>query len=70
MSKEFEIKDLGEAKKILGMEILRHTSKNELYLTQTAYLHKVLARFDMLNRKQVITLLPNTLDYQISNHCK
>ena len=34
MSKEFEMKDLGEAKKILGMEINRDRERGKLWLSQ------------------------------------
>ena len=42
LSKEFEMKDLGEAKKILGMEIERDRQRGTLCLTQKQYLKKVL----------------------------
>lgn len=42
---EFEMKDLGEAKKILGMEIQRDRRKGTVCLTQTQYLKKILQRF-------------------------
>ena len=47
LNKEFEIKDLGEAKKILGMEIQRDRLKGTVGLSQKAYLQKVLRRFGM-----------------------
>jgi hypothetical protein len=42
---EFEMKDLREAKKILGMEIQRDRRKGTVCLTQTQYLKKILQRF-------------------------
>ncbi|PSS08126.1 Endonuclease [Actinidia chinensis var. chinensis] len=45
LSREFEMKDLGEAKKILGMEIKRDRVKGTVWLTQSQYLKKVLQRF-------------------------
>ena len=42
LSSEFEIKDLGEAKRILSMEIERDREKGKVSLTQKAYLHNVL----------------------------
>nr|ABF81452.1 TIR-NBS type disease resistance protein [Populus trichocarpa] len=42
---EFEMKDLGEAKKILGIEIQRDRRKGTVCLTQTQYLKKILQRF-------------------------
>ena len=34
LSKEFEMKDFGEAKKILGMEISRDRERGEIWLSQ------------------------------------
>jgi len=45
LSKEFEMKDLGEAKKILGIEINRDRERGKLWLSQKQYLQKVLQRF-------------------------
>ena len=42
---EFEIKDLGEARRILGMKIKRYRVKERVSLTQKAYLQKVLQKF-------------------------
>ncbi|KAK9067917.1 hypothetical protein SSX86_012028 [Deinandra increscens subsp. villosa] len=50
---EFEMKDLGEAKKILGMEIKRDRVNNELRLTQSGYIKKILKTFFMENAKPV-----------------
>ena len=47
LNEEFKIKDLGEAKKILGMEIQRDRLKGTVGLSQKAYLQKVLRRFGM-----------------------
>ena len=47
LSAEFEMKDLGEAKKILGMEIERDRAKGKVCLSQKQYLKKVLHRFGM-----------------------
>ena len=57
LSREFEMKDLGEAKKILGMEISRNRSIGKLYLSQISYINKVLHRFNMQNAKPVSTPL-------------
>ncbi|KAE8661751.1 hypothetical protein F3Y22_tig00113724pilonHSYRG00184 [Hibiscus syriacus] len=45
LNREFEMKDLGEAKKILGMEISRDKKLGRLCLSQKEYLRKVLKRF-------------------------
>jgi hypothetical protein len=47
LKNEFEMKDLGEAKKILGMEITRERARGIVCLTQKQYLKKVLKRFGM-----------------------
>ena len=57
LSSEFEIKDLGAAKKILGMEIKKERGVGKLFLTQKNYLEKVLERFGMKNAKPVSTPL-------------
>ena len=55
--KEFDMKDLRDAKKILGMEIVRDRSKAYLYLNQTRYIEKVLKRFAMGDAKYISTPL-------------
>ncbi|KAG8489157.1 hypothetical protein CXB51_017144 [Gossypium anomalum] len=57
LNEEFEMKDLGPAKKILGMEILRDRKINKLYLSQKGYIEKVLCRFNMQSAKPVSTPL-------------
>lgn len=42
LSREFEMNDLGEAQRILGMEISRDRVKGTVHLTQKAYLQRVL----------------------------
>ncbi|KAL6324384.1 hypothetical protein AAG906_012988 [Vitis piasezkii] len=54
---EFEMKDLGSTKRILGMEIERDRSKKVLRLSQKSYISKVLSRFEMNNVKTVSTPL-------------
>ncbi|KAG8492016.1 hypothetical protein CXB51_015329 [Gossypium anomalum] len=44
---EFEMKDLGEAKKIFGMEIWRDRAHDRVSLSQKQYLKKVLQQFGM-----------------------
>ncbi|WJX45133.1 hypothetical protein P8452_32036 [Trifolium repens] len=57
LNDEFEMKDLGNAKRILGMNILRDRSKGELFLSQHDYLKKVVERFRMSDSKVVNTPL-------------
>ena len=57
LSKEFEMKDLGAAKKILGVEIIRDRKSGMLYLSQRGYIEKGLRRFNMHDAKPVSTPL-------------
>jgi hypothetical protein len=54
---EFEMKDLGAAKKILGIEIHWDRKAGKLYLSQKNYIKKVLEHFSMHNFKLVSTPL-------------
>jgi hypothetical protein len=54
---EFEMKHLGAAKKILGIEIQRDKISGKLYLTQKSFIEKVLERFGMKDAKLVSTPL-------------
>ena len=51
------MKNLGAAKKILGMKIYRDREAGKLWLTQRSYVKKVLERFSMLHAKPVKFLL-------------
>lgn len=53
LSGEFEMKDLGAAKKILGMEIHRDRRAGKFFLSQKNSIEKVLERFGMQNSKPV-----------------
>ncbi len=57
LSSEFEMKDLGAAKKILGMEIWRDRKAGRLYVSQQKYIEKVLKSFQMDQAKPVNTPL-------------
>ena len=54
----FDMKDLGEAKKILGVELIRDRRNGTLILSQQNYIRKVLERFEMGKAKSVQTPLP------------
>lgn len=58
LGNEFEMKDLGTAKKILGMEITRDRSVGKFFLSQQSYVEKVLQRFNISNAKPLIVRLP------------
>ena len=47
LSKNFEMKDMGEASYVIGIEIIRDRSQGLLGLSQKAYINKVLERFKM-----------------------
>jgi hypothetical protein len=49
LSNNFDMKDLGEASYVLGIEINRDRSKHLLGLSQQRYITKFLKRFDMHN---------------------
>ena len=57
LSREFDMKDFGAAKKILGLEIKRDRENERLYLSQIKYISKVLEKFNMVDAKPVFTLL-------------
>ena len=51
------MKDLGPAKKILGMQITRDKQRGTLQLSQAEYIKRVLQRFNVGDAKPVSTLL-------------
>ncbi|KAJ9561477.1 hypothetical protein OSB04_006637 [Centaurea solstitialis] len=51
LAKNFEMKDLGDASFVLGIQILRDRSRGILRLSQRSYIDKVLDRFGMLDSK-------------------
>ena len=51
------MKDLGSARKILGMQIKRNRDRCQLFLSQGDYAQKVLHRFNMGEAKKVQTPL-------------
>nr|GEY30649.1 putative polyprotein [Tanacetum cinerariifolium] len=53
LKREFDMKDLGEAKKILGMEIVRDQSSKILRVSQSGYVSKILNNFRIDNGKSV-----------------
>ena len=57
LSFEFEMKDLGAATKIMGMQIIRDIHSNTLFLSQADYVKNVLTRFNMEDSKPVSTPL-------------
>jgi hypothetical protein len=77
LADHFEIMDLGELDYILGIQVTRNRADRKIYLDQTSYINKVLARFGMQDCHPVSTPLavnhglslsqsPNTAEEQAS----
>ena len=49
---KFQMKDLGQASHVLGIQIIRDRKNKLLELSQASYIDKVLARFSMKNSKK------------------
>lgn len=56
------MKEFGEAKKILGVKIMRETSKGVFYLSQRRYFEKMLQHFSTDCTKVVSMLLGSYFD--------
>lgn len=50
---EFEMKDMGNARKILGIDILRNRLSGKLILSQSKYIQKILERCGMDKQRQL-----------------
>lgn len=61
LNKEFEMKDLNEVTKILGMEISRYRKRGALHLTQKQFLKKILQQVGMSEKTKLVgtTLAPH-----------
>src|SRR5262249_49314876 len=57
LSKNFSMKDLGEASYILGIKIYRDRSMRMLGLSQSMYIDTILKRFGMENSKRGLILM-------------
>jgi len=64
LKNHFQMKDLGEAQRILGVRIYRDRSRRMLSLSQESYIDKILERFSMTNSKK--GNLPMTSGMQLS----
>ena len=53
LKSKFDMMDLGNARRLLDMEIARNIEDRALFLSQKGYLEKVLKRFSMENSKPV-----------------
>ena len=63
LSREFDMKDFGAAKKIIGMKIKR-PGKWEVVFSQGKYISKVLVKFNMVNVKPMSTPLCVSLRFE------
>ena len=74
LKNEFEMKDRGSAKRILGMKITRQRSRRELFLSHKQYTKKVLIKFNMSDAKVVSTPIRPTIQTMLKallkNHLK
>ena len=66
----FEIKDMGEARYVLGVEIIRNRPKKLLGMSQEAYIKKVLERFRMHYSKLVDTPVEKGLTLKLDQFPK
>ncbi|KAL9258959.1 Retrovirus-related Pol polyprotein from transposon TNT 1-94-like protein [Drosera capensis] len=67
LNTEFDMKDLGAAQKILGMEIIRDRVQRKLFLSQKSYIQKIISIFGMTTTKTVST--PSSANFRLSNAC-
>ncbi|XP_052295819.1 secreted RxLR effector protein 161-like [Citrus sinensis] len=57
LASEFEMKDLSDAQRILGMKIHRDKKNGSVWLTQKSYLKKVLERFGMDDKTKLTSIV-------------
>jgi hypothetical protein len=65
LARAFDMKDLGVAKQILGMEIDRDRKNGKLWLSKQKYVEKILMRFGMNNVKPI--QIPLASHFKISS---
>nr|GEX07324.1 Gag-Pol polyprotein [Tanacetum cinerariifolium] len=58
LAREFEMKDIGPANKILGMQIHRDRVSRKIWLSQKSYVKKILQRFNMQDCKPISITFP------------
>jgi Reverse transcriptase (RNA-dependent DNA polymerase) len=61
MSKSFDMKDMGHARQMLGMQIIRDRKTKRLWLSQEKYIERVLERFNIQGANEVSCPFPNHL---------
>ena len=67
LRERFDMKDLGEARVCLGLEITRNRDERKLWLSQQSYMEKIVERFGMNESKPVATPMeePNSPDERL-----
>ncbi|OAE31211.1 hypothetical protein AXG93_4188s1020 [Marchantia polymorpha subsp. ruderalis] len=66
LSKEFDMKDLGDSKRVLGINIIRDKKNYSLALSQRSYLKRLVDKFAMKNAKPVTQLLASHFSFSAS----
>ena len=66
LSKKFEMKDLGDASFVLGIQIHRDRSRGILGVSQNSYIEKILKRFDLHDCKSGDTLVAKGDKFSLS----
>lgn len=61
---EFDMKDLGGVKKILGMEIKHDKNARKILVSQKGYIQKVLRKFGMFEAKPIS--VPLAMHFKLS----
>lgn len=67
LSREFEMKELGKAKRILGMEINRERKSKKISLSQSLYVDKLVERLGISFAKPIIA--PLAQQFKLSSSC-
>ena len=70
LGKDFDMKNLGAYKKILGMETHKDIRARKLWLSKESYVEKTLDRFGMNNSKVVNTSLVNHFKLSLNQYPK
>src|SRR5205814_9716278 len=55
LRKEFEMKDMGELKYFLGIQVLRDREHRQIHINQNGYVNSILERFGLLECNPVST---------------
>jgi len=56
LATQFQMKDMGEAQYVLGIQIVRNRKNRTLAMSQASYIDKVLSRFKMQDSKKIFYL--------------